>query len=290
MQVPAHTMHFEQAGELEPEVRMTGPEEGTKFYKGTDVEFTADAFDYDGNTITEVNFYLDEELIGSDATAPYSYVWSGATRGEHSVYAEVVNSKGQRAVSEPTTFVVNEDTECFQTSNEALQGSFSKGYIIDMSTSGTSVEVEIELLDTDRNGVVAYIWVQQPFSEQMMEQVGNNIFRGTLTGQKVGEKINLAVKFAYAGGMSVTKYFDYTIGNNCTGSSVEVPTTNEITWRVQDGTLYIHSLENQPITVYDLCGALIHSEPATRVAQIKLHRGVYIARIGDLSIKVMNNQ
>ena len=40
-------------------------------------------------------------------------------------------------------------------------------------------------------------------------------FTATLNGQTVGAELGFAVKFSYAGGMSVTKYFPYVVGNNC---------------------------------------------------------------------------
>ena len=63
--------------------------------------------------------------------------------------------------------------------------------------------------------VVAYLWKQTPFSEVQMTNVSGNIFTQTVTGLTIGSTINYAVKFAYAGGLSVTKYFSYVVGNSC---------------------------------------------------------------------------
>lgn len=106
---------------------------------------------------------------------------------------------------------------CSGTSNEASQGAFSTGYTYSFETIGTnSVKVTFELLDTDKIGVVAYLWRQSPFAETPMSNVSGNIFTYTLTGQTNGATINYAVKFAYANGMSVTRYFSYVVGNACT--------------------------------------------------------------------------
>ena len=48
-----------------------------------------------------------------------------------------------------------------------------------------------------------------------MTNVSGKIFTKTITGQTNGSTINYAVKFAFAGGMSVTKYFPYVVGNSC---------------------------------------------------------------------------
>lgn len=105
---------------------------------------------------------------------------------------------------------------CSGTSNEASQGTFSTAYTYSFETLGTnSVKVTFELLDTDKIGVVAYLWRQSPFAETPMSNVSGNTFTYTLTGQTNGATINYAVKFAYANGMSVTRYFSYVVGNNC---------------------------------------------------------------------------
>jgi hypothetical protein len=77
------------------------------------------------------------------------------------------------------------------------------------------VKITFELLDTDKTGVVAYLWKQTPFTETPMTNVSGKKFSSTITGQTAGSTINYAVKFAYAGGMSVTKYYSYVVGDAC---------------------------------------------------------------------------
>lgn len=109
----------------------------------------------------------------------------------------------------------NTNTQCFGTSTEASQGAFSLGYNYSFQTIGTDVKFNFELLDVDKAGVVAYLWEQSPFSEVPMTNVSGKIFTKTISGQTIGNTINYGVKFAYAGGMSVTKYFSYVVGNTC---------------------------------------------------------------------------
>ena len=117
------------------------------------------------------------------------------------------------------------NTQCDGTSTEATQGSFSMGYRYGFQTIGTDVKITFELLDTNRVGVVAFLWKQSPFSETQMTNVSGTIFTKTITGQTIGSTINYAVKFAYSGGLSVTKYFSYVVGSNCAlsvASSLEI--------------------------------------------------------------------
>lgn len=100
-------------------------------------------------------------------------------------------------------------------STDASQGSFSLGYNYQFETTGTDVKFTFKLLDTDKTGVVAYLWKQTPFSEMPMDASGNNTFAKTIFNQVLYSTINYAVKFAFAGGLPVTKYFPYVVGSNC---------------------------------------------------------------------------
>jgi hypothetical protein len=56
-----------------------------------------------------------------------------------------------------------------------------------------------------------------------MTNVSGKKFTAKLTGKTVGSTIQVACKFAYAGGMSVTKTFSYVVGNACTGTGIDNP-------------------------------------------------------------------
>lgn len=126
------------------------------------------------------------------------------------------NSYLNNPITIKATTTENTTTECAGTSSEASQNAFSVGYKYAFQTTGTDVKITFELLDKDKVGVVAYLWKQTPFSESQMSSVTGTTFTKTITGQTMGSTINYAVKFAYAGGLSVTKYFSYVVGSNCT--------------------------------------------------------------------------
>lgn len=106
---------------------------------------------------------------------------------------------------------------CTETDNTAQDGVFSIGYTATFETlaDGTSVRITFELLDTDKVGVVAFLWKQSPFTEVQMTNVGNNVFSETITGLTNGQTITYACKFAFAGGLAVTKYINYDVGDSC---------------------------------------------------------------------------
>lgn len=104
---------------------------------------------------------------------------------------------------------------CTGTSSTAQIGAFSTGYTYSFETIGNSVKIIFQMLDTDKIGVVAYLWKQNPFTEYPMTNVSGTTFSYVLTNQQIGSSITYAVKFAYANGMSVTQYISYTVGSNC---------------------------------------------------------------------------
>ena len=120
------------------------------------------------------------------------------------------------------------NTECAGTSTDPstpAQGTFTLGYNYTFTTSGTDVTVTFELLDT-QVGLVAYAWTYNPdFAEVMMTQGTGQSFSKTFSGQTIGSTFNVACKFAFAGGMAVTKTFAYTVGNTCSGVVDTTPPT-----------------------------------------------------------------
>jgi hypothetical protein len=119
-------------------------------------------------------------------------------------------------------------SDCAGISNVASQGTFDSGYSYSFSTSGTNVTINFEMLD-NKSGVVAFLWDNTSgFVETQMTNVGGKKFAITLSGKTAGSIIKVACKFAYVGGMNVTKQLSYTVGNNCSSSAVETITTTDI--------------------------------------------------------------
>ncbi|MFT3794876.1 family 16 glycosylhydrolase [Flavobacterium sp.] len=170
------------------------------------------------------------------------------------------------------------DLSCSGTDTEAQQGTFNTGYTYQFETIGTDVKITFEMLDTNHVGVVGILWRQNPFAEFAMDHVSGNRFTKTITGQTLGSTINYAVKFAYAGGLAVTQYFSYVVGNDC---MLGVEKTNALAgFTFQNpahGMLRVYSESPiDSIAIYNLLGALVTS--STHSNEIGLHhlsKGVY---------------
>jgi beta-glucanase (GH16 family) len=189
--------------------------------------------------------------------------------------------------------------QCDGTATESTQGAFSTGFKYSFETIGTDVKINFELLDKDKVGVIAYLWRQSPFSEVQMANVSGNIFTRTITGQTVGSTINYACKFAFAGGLAVTKYISYVVGSNC---SLGVETLSELKQFAYpnpvDNVLQLQLLDNKnQITLTDLLGRTVIEEEevqaAHKIDMTAVKSGIYFLKIknahGIQSIKVIKN-
>ena len=124
---------------------------------------------------------------------------------------------------------VNEVFDCSIIDNQSIEGTFSEGYETTFETIGSQVKISITLNDKDKSGVVAYLWRENPFQETQMDHVTGTTFSKTLVGLTVGQTISYAVKFTYAGGLVVTKYMNYIVGDDCNGNTSDTDGPNNFT-------------------------------------------------------------
>lgn len=195
-----------------PTVSVTSPANNSTFTMGKGITLSAIANDYDGN-ISKVVFFEGSNIIAESTSEPYTAEWNPGV-GTYNITAKATDNGAAETTSQSVTVNVDPSMICSSNSKDASQGAFTLGYNCTYETVGTNVTITFELLD-DKAGVVAYLWKESPFSENQMTQIGDRKFTSTLGGLSPGTKISYACKFAYAGGMSVTKYILYEVGSNC---------------------------------------------------------------------------
>ena len=246
-----------ESGNSNPSVSITSPTDGASFAEGDTVDITAQASDLDG-TVSLVEFFVGDTKIGEDSTEPFKFSWTNVAAGNYQITAKATDDVGGTSTSQAVAISVNEVVSCVITDNQATEGSFSVGYEMIFETVGNNVTFTIELLDTDKTGVVAYLWRRVPdFQETQMDHVSGTTFTKTISGFSTGESITYAVKFAYAGGLSVTNDMTYTVGNNCNGSNSDTEGPTNFTASV--GTIGARTVElllqaddNSGTVIYDV--------------------------------------
>ena len=244
------------------------------------IELLLNGIDNSGSLIYGVNYGGNSTSIAGFSGVQKSLVISGLNPNtNYSFSVSARDSAGNNAsnnsinLNATTLSVIG----CNGTSSIAQQGTFSIGYNYAFETIGTNnVKVTFELLDTDRTGLVAYLWRQSPFSEVQMTNVSGRIFSYTLTGQTPGSTISYAVKFAYANGMSVTQYIQYVVGNNCNLGLNEITDKNKIKFKnpahlnlefdqnLNINNLKIYSLLGQKMMDVDNCSTLVDISNLTK--------------------------
>lgn len=221
---------------------------------GTSVELLLKASDNSGTVSYTVDYGSVTTSVSFSSGVQKSLIIQGLSpKTDYTFTVSAKDASGNAYLNNPiilkATTTEDTTTECAGTSLEASQNSFSVGYKYAFQTIGTDVKITFELLDKDKRGVVAYLWKQTPFTESQMSNLSGTIFTKTITGQTIGSTINYAVKFAYEGGLSVTKYFSYVVGSNCTlgtqapSEFIQMyypnPVENKLNLRLSDDTNYI---------------------------------------------------
>ena len=280
-----------------PTVNLTSPTNNASFSVGTPITLNASASDLDG-AIAKVEFFDGNTKLGEDSTSPYSYTWTGASVGIHELKAIATDNNDGVGVSQLVNVSVVEVQSCSETSTEAREGSFTTGYKASFETVGSNVHISFELLDTNRSGVIAYLWKESPFAEVQMDQVSSLKFSKTIGGLQAGETISYACKFAFAGGLAVTKYISYEVGSSCSSLSVEDevlehtilmypnPVGNQLFFKTQSETI-------TRIQIYSLQGRLVKTETTNfgKISVEELSSGLYMVQIttskGIISKKLM---
>jgi subtilisin family serine protease len=144
-----------------PTVSLTAPATGNVGVAPATVTVSADASD-DGSVV-QVAFYAGSTLIGIDATAPYSVVWSGVSAGTYSLTAVATDNLGAMTTSAPVSVTVSPAidsgaTAAFVRTDTVTQGNWIGVY----GTSGYSIAAGTPALpagvSVSPSGQSTYTW------------------------------------------------------------------------------------------------------------------------------------
>ena len=236
---------------IAPYISLTSPSKDVSYPEGEEITLTAVASDFDGN-IQQVEFYQNDSLISADTSKPYSVNWTEAA-GEYVITAKAVDNEGGVSVSQARKVTFLPVFSCLGFSSAAQNGTFSVGYKYTFETIGSDVRITFELYD-DQPGLIAYLWMESPFEEKDMKDIGDKKFSTILSNQKPGSTISVACKFAYSGGFSATKYISYVVGDDCADDN-QIPvdftaTLGEVTpTSIQ---LLLNAVDNSGTIIYNI--------------------------------------
>jgi len=88
-----------------PSVSITSPANGASFAAPATVTINATASDSDG-TVTKVDFYSGNTLLGTDTASPYTFTWSNVAAGNYVVTAVATDNSGATTTSGAVSITV----------------------------------------------------------------------------------------------------------------------------------------------------------------------------------------
>lgn len=178
------------------------------------------------------------------------------------------------------------DGSCSYVSTVGSQGTtFNGPYTITFTTRGNSVEVLAKFEGVYTGLVPAYLWnYTDGFTETQMSPVAgeSQVYSATISDCTTSTPVRVAVKIAYAGGMSVTDEFSYTLGQNCTPSGIDASAAADIRLITGEGYITAEAPGRAVMTAYGIDGrsmAVIPFVDSCTLITSPWPRGVYVVTV-----------
>lgn len=152
-----------------PSVSITSPDNKATFASPASVTVNATAADTDGS-VSSVEFYNGDALLGTDTNSPYTFTWSDVAAGNYSLTAKATDNSGNVTASEIVTISVTGSSDNYPTvslTSPTQNASYNSGATInisaDASVSGGSIDkVEFyngsTLLHTETTSPYTWDW------------------------------------------------------------------------------------------------------------------------------------
>jgi chitinase len=128
-----------------PTIVLTSPNDGSTFGEPATIQISANAAD--DEAVQFVDMFAGTNLLARDSSAPYSFTWNNAPRGEHEIYAIAVDTSNQFTRSD-SAFISVEATPVVTppSAPSNLTGRRSNGRVrldwIDASNNEDSFRIE----------------------------------------------------------------------------------------------------------------------------------------------------
>lgn len=158
-----------------PEVAVTSPKNGDVFTVNKNISLQASASDSDGS-IRRVDFYVNNTIVGTDASAPYSIDWTPTVNNQrYELKAIAVDNDGNAASSNGITIFVgtvsqtisvainrtNDDVEEYQSSGRMYMDSSDLELVYDGSRKGNQhVGLLFRNLNIPKNATISDAYLQ----------------------------------------------------------------------------------------------------------------------------------
>lgn len=145
-----------------PQVTITAPTDGQVVLAGSNNEITANASDSDG-TVTQVEFFANNDRLGVVTQAPYSVTWNATLIGANQLKAVATDNDNNTSESVVNVNVSDKDLVISLTSPSSGQ-TVGLGKNLALSADATSLTSGIKQVDFMVNGAVVATDTTAPYS------------------------------------------------------------------------------------------------------------------------------
>ena len=212
-----------------PTVSITAPAPGTPFTAPAAINITVEAADADG-TVGKVEFFQGTTRLGEDATAPYSFAWTGVAAGTYALTAKATDNAGGTTTSAAVSVTVSEGS----TGGGGYCGTAASGdYSWKAVTTGGTVAFTFHPLGATAGGNLAIIYIREggdgvyPGYPMTKNAAGDFTF-----SKSIPAGTGISLYFTYqvgAGGPernSAASPHSYTVGTDCATAANAAPTVS----------------------------------------------------------------
>lgn len=237
-----YTAYYTYASNTPPTVSLSSPLNNTTFDAPATVNIAATASDANG-TVSKVEFYRGTTKLGTDVTAPYTFVWSPVSAGTYQITAKVTDNQGASTVSAVATIVVAETT----------------AEILGPNIGGNNMTLTYQLNGSLRANATSYAW-SYTGQAQSVAPVGGAPYTALVSTGSNFQTGNLCVAVNYSVS-PWSKTYCKSIGSNV---STNTPPTVALTSPLGNTTY------DAPATVHIAATA---SDVNGTIAQVEFYRG-----------------
>ncbi|MHB9133007.1 MAG: Ig-like domain-containing protein [Armatimonadota bacterium] len=148
-----------------PTVAITSPADGAEFLQPANVVIAATAADGDG-TVTQVEFYIDGEKVGTDTTSPYQYSWNDVPKKAtaYVLTAVATDSNGEITTSTPVNVMVNDIPPTVAITAPAEDAQFISGNEVTITATAADADGTVANVDFRVNDVSVGSDATAPYS------------------------------------------------------------------------------------------------------------------------------
>jgi outer membrane protein assembly factor BamB len=208
-----------------PVISIASPADGTVISAGGSVAIDVSASDSDG-IATRVDFYDGFNLLGSDASEPFSLTLNNVMAGDYTLLAQAVDNRGATALSGPVTLTA-------VPVNRSPVVSFDQPFEGAILIEPSSVQLVATASDTDGQIAMVEFFVDD---QLFVPSATSNTYSATWSGPSPGNHL-LSVKATDNLGATTSRQMRVSVvaSNNVPAASLIPTNINRATLWVPDG-------------------------------------------------------